>query len=138
MRKFKFNIKLTAFLVSLFLSLILVIVGSNNKYCLSFGFILMGLSLSLFVWYNNEKTQKMLELLEEDIDAVEQYEIDEDEEMQIETEEDMLFKSEEERIYVLKQLYVRQSKLKKQKNKFIVLFNLCGFVLIILGFIGLF
>lgn len=135
MKKFQFNFKLTAFLVSLFVSLILVIVGSGNKYCLSFGFILMGLSLSLFVWYNNEKTQKTLESLEADIDYVEQY--DENESVN-EEHEDLTFENEEERIYVLKQLYVRQNKLRKQKRKSIILFNLCGFVLVILGFVGLF
>ena len=135
MKKFQFNFKLTAFLVSLFVSLILVIVGSGNKYCLSFGFILMGLSLSLFIWYNNEKTQKTLESLEADIDYVEQYD---ENEIVDEEHEDLTFENEEERIYVLKQLYVRQNKLRKQKRKSIILFNLCGFVLVILGFVGLF
>ena len=95
----------------------------------------MGLSLSLFVWYNNEKTQKTLESLEADIDYVEQYD---ENEIVDEEHEDLTFENEEERIYVLKQLYVRQNKLRKQKRKSIILFNLCGFVLVILGFVGLF
>ncbi len=138
MKKFQFNFKLTAFLVSLFVSLILVIVGSGNKYCLSFGFMILGASLSLFVWYNNEKIQKELETLEEDIDSVEQIDFDETKQNEEEQHEDYDFQNIEEKVYVLKQLYVRQKMLRKNKRKSIILFNLCGLVLIVLGFISLF
>jgi len=130
--KFKFNFKLTAFLVSLFLSLLLVILGSKNKYCLSFGFMLMGASLTLFVWYNNEKMQTEIENLNNEIDEIEaNYDA-------LAEETDFNESVEEERVYVLKQMYIRQNKLEKNKKKSIILFNLCGFALIILGFVGMF
>ena len=44
----------------------------------------------------------------------------------------------EERVYVLKQMYIRQNKLEKSKKKTIILFNLCGIAFIILGFAGIF
>lgn len=128
--KFKFNLKLTSFLVSLFLSLLLVILGSKNEYCLSFGFMLMGVSLILFVVYNNDKTKKALSELEQDIDElnneIESFQSDEDDEIV------------EESTYVLKQMYLRQSKIKKNAKKSIVTFTICGFALILLGFVSLF
>ena len=137
MKKFQFNFKLTAFLVSLFVSLLLVILGSQNKYCLSFGFVMLGASLMLFVWYNNEKMQKSLEDLEKDIDHVENLDSGEtlDEE---ETEEELFLENEEEKVYVLKQLYIRQKKLRKKKKQSMILFNICGVALIVLGFVALF
>ena len=127
--KFKFNLKLTAFLVSLFLSLLLVILGSGNKYCLSFGFMLMGASLMLFVFYNNNKTENEIVNIEKDIDELEDYynQLDDDD-----------LDIEEEVSYALKQLYSRRKKLIKHKKKSVLVFNLCGFSLIILGIIGLF
>jgi len=120
--KFKFNLKLTLFLVSLFVSLILVILGSKNNYCLSFGFIIMGASLFLFVWYSNENITKSLEEVEQQLD-----EVDANEEL-----------DEEEQAYILKQLYLRQRNLEKKKKQFAVTFYLGGAVFIILGFVGLF
>ena len=129
--KFKFNLKLTAFMVSLFLSLLLVVLGGKNKYCLSFGFILMGISLILFVFYNNEKTENEIVKIEEDIEQIEEsYEQLEDDELEGEDEEEIS--------YALNQLYARKKKLVKHKKKSMVVFNLCGFSLIILGIIGLF
>ena len=145
MKKFKFNFKLTAFLVSLFIGLLLVILAGNNKYCLSFGFILMGLSLSLFVWYDNEKLQKTLNELEEEIDEIQQLEMEElDESFEIESEndeeldEDFDYDAEIERAYVLKQLYARQKSIRKKKQSSVILFNICGIALVILGLFGMF
>ena len=120
--KFKFNLKLTAFLVSLFISLLLVILGSNNKYCLSFGFILMGVSLAMFIWYNNEKVSKELTKVNAEID-----ELEIDEEL-----------NDEERVYILQQLYIRQKKLSKKKKSTLILFSICGCAIVVLGVIGLF
>ncbi len=130
MKKFKINFKLTTFLVSLFLSLLLVILGSKNNYCLSFGFILMGISLLLFVLYNNEKLQKQLQDINETIDEVDQLE-DES------SNHDEFSQEEEERLYVLKELYIAQKKINKKQKKSKILFNICGVALIILGFINL-
>lgn len=127
--KIKFNLKLTAFLVSLFISLLLVILGSKNKYCLSFGFILMGVSLYAFIWYMNEKIENELNELNDMIDELESETFDELEE----TDQEL-----EERTYVLQQFYARQKQLTKKKRSVKLVFGVCGVALVILGFINLF
>lgn len=122
MKKFKFNFKLTAFLVSLFLSLLLMILGSENKYCLSFGFMVLGASLELFLWYNSEKMQNYLNELNQEIDEVE-------------TTEEL---SDEDKAYILQQLYVAKKKIEKKSRSSNIAFAICGGVLIIAGFIALF
>lgn len=123
--KIKFNLKLTAFLVSLFLGLLLVILGSKNSYCLSFGLMVLGLSLEVFIWYNNERIAKAISDIDAEIDQINSVEV-EDEEL------------EEERVYILQQFVLQQKKLIKKKKSIYVVFGLCGFVLIILGFVNLF
>ena len=122
MKKFKFNFKLTAFLVSLFVSLILLILGSKNKYCLSFGFMALGVSLGLFFWYNNEKMQSYLAEVDHEIDEVE-------------TTEDL---EDEDKAYVLKQLYIIKTKIEKKKKSSNIAFLICGVALVIVGFVALF
>ena len=125
--KFKFNFKLTAFLVSLFISLIIVILGNKNQYCLSFGFMLMGVSLSLFVLYNNEKTYITIDEIDAQLDEVDLEMAEVDDEL-----------AQEEYAYVVKQLYLRRVKLLKRKKKVALTFYLCSALLVILGIIGLF
>lgn len=120
--KNKFNIKLTAFLVSLFISLIIVILGSKFVYCLSFGFILMGLSLVFFVLYNDEKTANSNIEIEEAID-----ELAEDETIE-----------ESEKVYMLQQYYSSQRKLLKRKKRVAITFYLCAAMLVVVGFFGFF
>ena len=127
--KFKFNLKLTAFMVSLFISLLLVILGSNNLYCLSFGFIVMGASLFLFVWYMNEKIENALIEVNKAIDEITNYEDFEEDETDAEIAEEA---------YVLQQLYVRQKQLIKKKRSVKTVFTLCGGALILLAFLNLF
>ena len=120
--KFKFNLKLTTFLVSLFIGLLLIILGSGNKYCLSFGFIVIGLSLPVFVWYNNEKTRKEYDELSKLIEEIEQ-------DLDVEDQEQM---------FALSQVYVARKKVERNKHKSVILFYSCGIMLLILGFIGMF
>ncbi len=120
--KFKFNLKLTVFLVSLFVALLLVILGNKNTYCLSFGFITLGISLGLFIWYSNEKYETMLTNINSDID-----EVDVSEEIE-----------EEEKTYILQQLYIKQKKIKKTKQRIIICFALCAVSLIVLGIVAMF
>ncbi len=120
--KFKFNFKLTACLVGLFLSLLLLILGSENKYCLSFGFMALGASLELFLWYNNEKMQNYLNEINQEIDDVE-------------LSEDV---NDEEKAYVLQQLYITKKKIEKKKKSSNVMFSICGVALVVVGFIALF
>ena len=72
--KKKFNLKLTAFLVSLFISLMIIILGNKNPYCLSFGFVFMSVSMVLYVLYNNEKTTKTILELDNAIDELDETE----------------------------------------------------------------
>lgn len=123
--KKNFNFKLTIFLVSLFLGLLLTILGSKSSYCLSFGLIVLGLSLALFVWYNEEQTTKSLSEIEQEIDEITSVDI-EDEEL------------EKERIYILGQLLIAQKKLIKKKKSVLITFSLCGFALVVLGFVNMF
>lgn len=120
--KFKLNSKLIIALMSLFASLIFVILGSKNKYCLSFGFIFLGCSLELFLFYLNEKYQKELTELAEEIDSVD---ICED-------------VDEMEKAYILQQHYIRQKRLTKKKRRTNIVFSICGVAIVLLGILNLF
>lgn len=114
--------------MSLFISLILVILGSKNTYCLSFGFIVMGASLASFIWYMNEKIENELVEINQAID-----ELTSDENMEKEESDEEI----EEQAYILQQLYLRQKQLTKKKRSVRFIFGICGGALIILGFINL-
>ena len=138
--KFKFNFKLTAFLVSLFIGLLLVILGSYNKYCLSFGFIILGCSVELFIRFQNEKITTSLFELEQQIDELEQ-EYDEESGYDEENDYDDEIEKENlmnEQVYVLQQLYARQKKLIKQRRSTNISFRICAILLICLGVFGMF
>ena len=122
--KFKFNLKLTLFLVSLFLGLLLVVLGSKNKYCLSFGFMVLGVSMFLLIWHNKEKLEQMLVEVSEQIDTLEA--------------ENYVIEDDEEYVYVMKQLYSRKKYLTKNKKTTLIMFAVFGVALIIVGILGLF
>ena len=118
----KFNLKLTAFLVSLFIGLLLVILGNNNKICFSFGFVVIGISLFFFVIYFKEKTQKTLIEVNEKLEQTyDDKELDE-----------------EDRLYILAQLGLQQKHLNKQQKRTNLLFSITAVVLIIAGFVNMF
>ena len=116
--KKKFNLKLTIVLVSLFISLLIIILGNKNQYCLSFGFIFLGLTLFLFGNYSRSQIDKTIKSLDEDIDTID--------------------KTDEESEYVLKELNKLRSKLLKKKKSTKLMFGLCAVLLILVGFIGFF
>ncbi len=118
----KINAKLTAFLVSLFIGLLLLILGSKVKLCFSFGFIVLGISLGLFVLYSHEKTQRTLIEVNEKLEQA-----SEDEEL-----------TDEDKVYVLAQLGFQQKQLNKQQKRINLLFSITGIVLIIAGFVNMF
>ena len=120
--KFKFNFKLIIALLSLFLSLILVILGSKNKYCLSFGFIVLGVSIELFMIHLNTKYKKELIELAEEIDEVD---------ISGELEE-------EEKVYILQQLYLRQKQITRKNKRTNLVFTTCGALMALLGVVNLF
>ena len=92
--KKRFNLKLTMFLVSLFVSLLILVLGNKNIYCLSFGLILLGVSLGLFIYYAIGETDIAVKQIEEDIDEID-----------AKTEEDG---------FMLQDLYTIQRKLNKK------------------------
>ena len=118
----KFNLKLTAFLVSFFIGLLLLILGSKSKVCFSFGFVLIGSALMFFVLYSHERTQKMLIEVSEKLEQA--YD---DKEL-----------PEEERLYVLAELGLQQKRLNKQQKRINLLFSITGAVLIVAGFVNMF
>ena len=118
----KINFKLTAFLVSFFIGLLLLILGSKCTICFSFGFVLIGSALMMFVLYSHERTQKM------SIDVSEKLE-------QAYDDKDL---TEDERLYVLAELGLQQKRLYKQQKRINLLFSITGVVLIIAGFVNMF
>lgn len=110
--KKKFDFKLTAILVSLFIGFLLIILGNKNKYCLSFGFIMLGVSIIL---YSVDKRNRLKKLI-------------------IEYDEAM---SDIEDVSTLIELGKQRGKLEKQKNFTCLMFFLFGALIIIGGFVGL-
>lgn len=116
--KYKFNIKLTAFLVSLFLGLLLLILGSKNSYCLSFGALILAASFVLYVFYNNEKIDANIRNIEDSIDEVSAAEDIEIEDLG----------------YILKELKNSKNMLLRRKKRVIILFYFCAILLVIVAF----
>ena len=109
--KFKFNYKLTISLVSLFVSFLLIILGNKNRYCLSFGFILMGVAIAFYAIY---KTEKFNETIIEISNEIEE--------------------TNEEDTFSLTQLNKERKRFVSQKKRFNFVFYLCAFLLVIVGF----
>ena len=122
MKKFKINFKLTAFLVSLFLSIFIVVLGNKFAPCVCIGFILLGVSLALFVLFNDERTTKIVQELTEEINK-----ISEDETM-----------DEDTKMFMKGQLYLTINKLNRRKSKTRIIFYSCGVALIILAIVSVF
>lgn len=108
--KKNFDFRLTIFLVSLFIGLLLIILGNKNNYCLSFGLLILGVSLGL---YSTQRTAKMDKLLAEIQDDIE------------DTPEDDKF--------TMRELNKLKKKVKKQRRSIVVSFMSMAIVLIILG-----
>ncbi len=106
----KFDLKLTAFLVSLFIGLLLIILGSYYSYCLSFGLIITGVSLGIYAVYRTAKINEILQEIEEEISDI--------------PVEDS---------YTLKELIKLKSKYKKQRRSVSIVFYLTAVLLIVLG-----
>ncbi len=122
MKKITFNFKLTVFLVSLFVALLLIILGGKNNVCLCFGFIVLGLSLGAFSWCLTEKTQKVLMEIDEQIAEI------------------GLNESQDENVkdFMIMELSDEQKKIKKRNKRTWILFTLTGALIALLGFLNLF
>ena len=116
--KKKFNLKLTIVLVSLFISLLTIILGNKNQYCLSFGFIFLGLTLFLVGNYSCSKIDETSKKIDEEIEETD--------------------KTDEESEYVLKELNKVRNQLDKKKKSTKLMFSLCAVLLILAGFVGFF
>ena len=112
MKKNKFNIKLTACLVSLFIGLLLVIIGNKNTYCLGFGLMLLGIGTFLYSLYKTEQSRE----LQQEVDyELENYDSNKEEHVAIVKE--------------LKRIKTADSKQTKRINFSFVLFAIMLFVL---------
>ena len=108
-------------MVSFFASLSMIIWGSKNKYCLSFGFIFLGITTALLSGPVKDRLEKELIKINDSIN-----EIDVDESM-----------SEEEKVYVLKQLYVAQKKTTRMIKRSQISFVVAGVSFVLLGIFGM-
>ena len=113
--KFKFNMKLTAFMVSLFIGLLLVILGNKNKYCLSFGLIFLAIALLIYITDKYKKISQAI--IEVDI-AIEETEMED--------------------FDIIMELTKQKKMLKKQKGFTCVMFYCFAVGLIIFGIANLF
>lgn len=113
--KKKFNYKLTLALVSLFISLLLIIIGNKNKYCLFFGFLFLAVSVVIFAKLRIDKINKILKETE--------IEIDKDDEPDVE---------------FLTEVYKELAVLRRQKRSTAISFYLFSALLVIVSFFFLF
>ena len=148
MRKFKFNYKLTAFLVGLFISFLLIFLGGKFEICRPFGVMCLGLSLLCYPYYHSDNVKKTMQKLEKRVDQIqgtdepdfeENVEDLEDEKLKKERLEEEEFKEElqnltqDEKEFMVLQLKYRQKYLTKNWKKIRALFIISGVVLIIAG-----
>ena len=140
MKKFKFNFKLTAFVVGLFISFLLIFLGGKFDICRSFGLICLGASMIGYIYIYDDSVKKTLKKLDRRVDKLEnnsqpnfreddcEEQVEEDDEFSV---EDL---TKEEKEYVLMELHAKRNKITKSKKKVKVLFILSGALLIIAGF----
>jgi len=115
--KKKLNLKLTACLVSLFIGLIVMIVWGKYKFGLAFGVIILACSMFLFAIYKVEAIDKTMVDINEQLDEIDG--------------------ESEEGIFQLREMSILISKLKKQRRSTLILFNITGVLLGLLGIIAM-
>ena len=71
--KKKIDFKLTTILVSLFIGFLLVVLGNENKYCLSFGLIFLAVALLVYI---SDKYKKISQAIIEVEMAIEETEVE--------------------------------------------------------------
>ena len=116
MKKFKFNIRLTASLVSFFVGIVLAILGAKNKYCLGAGFIFIGLGSFLYSWHRS-------------LESVD---------LQTEVNEELMKYDPEiqENTAIINELGRIQDENKKKTKRTNIVFVLFGAMMVIVGFIA--
>ena len=76
MKKNKINLKLTACLVSLFIGIVLMILGNKSKYCLSFGMVFLAISSTLFSLYKAEENRETNKEIEQELEKIDETNIE--------------------------------------------------------------
>jgi len=84
----------------------------------------MGISLCLFVWYNNEKVVQTIDSINEQIDDIQNDK----------TEQEL---DDQEKTYALSELFKRQHRIAKHSKKVRLVFYLCGVLLVLLGILSI-
>ncbi len=107
----KFNFKLTLAAVSLFISLILLVLGNKTKVCLFLGLFLLGVTLIFFAHTRVQDMKLVERKTEEEIDEEENVDVD-----------------------VLNETYKELSRLRRTKIKTRIVFYTAGALLIIFSF----
>lgn len=102
-------------MVSLFIGLLLVILGNKNAYCLSFGLIVLGFSIGFYAFIKIGSINEAINQLEAELQEVDL-----------------------ENKYLMKEITKQQAKLKKQRTSLSIAFYACAVMLIVLGFVNMF
>lgn len=116
--KKKFDFKLTACLVSLFIGVLLLAFSYGKTALISSGLILMAVSLFFFAKIRANKLENVLQLTEIEID----------EELEKEEPDQNL----------LSDVYAEVRKVKKQKKSISFTFNLCSVLMVVVALLLLF
>lgn len=117
--KKKFNLKLTISLVSLFISLLILILFNQNKFGLFFGFLLLGCALFLYGYYRSSILKTVIDKTNEELEENSDYE----------TEEEVIVYNE-----VLNEL----KRVKRMKRSAQITFYLAGALVILIAILMLF
>ena len=85
----------------------------------------MAISMVIYVFYNNEKTQNLMDQINEEIESLGEF-------------DDVENVESDERFYIVQQLCIKQSKLLKRKKSISFLFYLFAGLLVVLAIFGIF
>ena len=140
MKKFKFNFKLTLFLVGLFISFLLIFLSGKFEICCSIGLICLGISLILYIYFYSDSVNKALKRIQRKITKLEDgdtesFQEDYEDELEEDEQEDIEDLTQEEIEYMLMQLHLKKKKITKSNKKIKILFALSGGALVIAGFL---
>lgn len=118
MKKFKFNIKLTASLVSLFVAIVLIVIGTKNKYCLGVGLMLLGLGSFLYAWDKRDSNESLQNEANEELSKCNP-----------DKEEDKA---------IITELHRIKKDIEKKTKRTTIVFTLFGIMMVVMGFISFF
>lgn len=140
MKKFKFNFKLTLFLVGLFVSFLLIFLSGKFEVCRPIGLICLGVSFILYIYFYSDSVKNTLKRIQSKITKLENgedasFQDDNEDEVEEDEQESIEDLTQEEKEYMLMQLHLKKSKIAKSNKKIKFLFALSGGLLIVGGFL---